>query len=95
MKLKEHEIESLKLFGKPFTEIHKWLDEYAGSKEYGMRHRKKRHHRTGISEAVRIFGNEAEKPALQHIISDLKEEGWTEKEHFPEDEKDYVKMGLW
>ena len=32
--------------------------------------------------------------ARQHIISDLKLEGWTEFDHFPIDEKDYVRMGL-
>ena len=95
MKLKDHENESITLFGKPFTEIHKWLDEYAGSEQYGMRHRKIRHHRSGINEAIRIFGDEAKSPATQHIISDLKEEGWTENDHFPENEEDYVSMGLW
>ena len=95
MKLKDHESESLNLFGKPFTEIHNWLDEYAGSEQYGMKHRKIRHHRSGINEAIRIFGNDAKNPATQHIISDLKEEGWTENDHFPENEEDYVSMGLW
>ena len=32
--------------------------------------------------------------ARQHIISDLKEEGSTENDPFPMDEKDYVEMGL-
>jgi hypothetical protein len=36
----------------------------------------------------------AGKVARQHIISDLNEEGWTEQDHFPVDERDYVKMGL-
>jgi hypothetical protein len=27
-------------------------------------------------------------------MADLKEEGWTETDHFPRDEPDYVRMGL-
>lgn len=59
-----------------------------------MRHRKKRHHEEGIRQVVELFGEMAGKVARQHIISDLKEEGWTEQDHFPVDERDYVKMGL-
>ena len=43
---------------------------------------------------VELFGEEAGKATRQHIISDLKEEGWTENDPFPMDEKDYVEMGL-
>ena len=43
---------------------------------------------------VELFGEEAGKVARQHIISDLKEEGWTENDPFPRDERDYVDMGL-
>ena len=32
--------------------------------------------------------------ARHHIISDLKEYGWTENDPFPMDEKDYEDMGL-
>jgi hypothetical protein len=27
MKLEDHELESLAIFGKPYTEVHLWLDE--------------------------------------------------------------------
>lgn len=33
----------------------------------------------------RIFGDDAVEPAKQHIISDLKMEGWTESGLFPKD----------
>jgi len=59
-----------------------------------MRHRRVRHHEAGVKQAINIFGEVGGKVARQYIISDLKEEGWTEQDHFPEDEKDYVKMGL-
>ncbi|SHK16314.1 hypothetical protein SAMN02745216_02989 [Desulfatibacillum alkenivorans DSM 16219] len=94
MKCSDHCAESIKLFGKPFEEVHLWLDEFAGSPEYGMRHRKVRHHEQGIQKAIRLFGEEAGLVARQHIISDLKEEGWTENDPFPKDEADYVRMGL-
>lgn len=66
----------------------------AGTPEYGMRHRRVRHHEAGIREAVRLFGDAVGKAARQHIVNDLKEEGWTENDPFPKDEKDYVRMGL-
>ncbi len=90
----EHCEESIRLFGQPFEEVHRWLDEFAGSPLYGMRHRKKRHHEAGIQQVFRHFGELASQTARQHIISDLKMEGWTENDHFPVNEEDYVKMGL-
>lgn len=90
----KHCEESIKLFGLPYEEVHLWLDEFQGTPQYKMRHRKKRHHEAGIKQAIELFGEIGGKVARQHIISDLKEEGWTEKDHFPLDEADYVKMGL-
>jgi hypothetical protein len=75
MKLEAHEKESLVLFGKPYTEVHLWLDAFAGTLECGMRHRRKRHHKAGIREAEKLFGEEGALAAKLHIISDLKEEG--------------------
>lgn len=91
---RQHCEDSTSLFGKPYEEVHRWLDEFAGSVEHGYRHRKKRHHEEGVREAVRLFGTEAGEAARRHIISDLKEEGWTENDRFPENEEDYVKMGF-
>jgi len=59
-----------------------------------MRHRKVRHHEEGIRRVIALFGEEASRAARQHIISDLKEEGWTENDPFPHDQEHYVKMGL-
>ena len=94
MTLDEHCQESVRLFGKPYEEIHSWLDEFAGTAEYGYRHRRKRHHAEGVRRAAALFGQEAEEVARQHIVSDLMQEGWTEKDRFPGDEADYVRMGL-
>jgi hypothetical protein len=90
----KHCKESDRLFGNPFPEVHNWLDEFQGTPQYRMRHRRVRHHESGIQQAIELFGELAGQAARQHIISDLEEEGWTEHDHFPEDEVDYVKMGL-
>lgn len=89
-----HCAESARLFGDPLPEVHRWLDEFAGAPGIGMRHRRKRHHLAGIEEAVRLFGEPARAVARRHIVTDLEEEGWTERGRFPADERDYVRMGL-
>jgi len=94
MTFAEHCQESVRLFGKPFEDIHSWLDAFAGAAQYGYRHRRKRHHEAGIREAVTLFGIEAGEAARRHILTDLMQEGWTEKDRFPRDEADYVRMGL-
>jgi hypothetical protein len=90
----DHCRESMNLFGKPYKEVHLWLDEFAGSERYGFRHRKVRHHEAGIAEVCRLFGREAGVPAKQHIVSDLKTEGWTADDPFPKNEDDYVRIGF-
>jgi len=94
MKFEDHCKESIELFGAPYGEVHNWLDEFMGTEKYGMRHRRVRHHKQGLTQVESIFGKDAVKVAKQHIISDLKEEGWTEDDPFPIDESHYVKMGL-
>lgn len=84
----------MRSFGKAYVEVHLWLDEFAGTSEYDMRHRRVRHHEAGIREAAALFGEEAGKAARQHVITDLKWDGWTENDHFPQNEADYVRMGL-
>ena len=95
MTFEEHCKESTALFGKSYEEVHKWLDEFQKAPGIGMKHRRFRHHQAGIVEVTKLFGEEAGRVARQHIISDLKQEGWNEKEHpFPRNEDHYVKMGL-
>jgi uncharacterized protein DUF6915 len=90
----DHCAESERLFGEPFEAVHKWLDEFAFKPPYGLRHRRLRHHQAGIDEVHRRWGDQAAAAARQHIVSDLKMEGWTNGDHFPRDEQDYVRMGL-
>lgn len=90
----QHCQESRLRFGDEHQEVHRWLDEFVGKPPHGMRHRRFRHHEAGIREVVRLFGEPCGPVARQHIVSDLKEEGWTENDPFPRDEAHYVKMGL-
>ena len=83
----------MKLYGKSFEKVHQWLDELM-YKGLGARHRRKRHHEAGIEQVIQLFGEEAGNAARQHIISDLKEEGWTESDPFPKNEEHYIRMGL-
>jgi hypothetical protein len=90
----QHCADAAARFGKPHEEVHRWLDEFAGVAPYGMRHRKKRHHLSGIDEVRRLWGDEAAEVARQHIIADLHLEGWREADPFPKDEAHYQRMGL-
>ena len=80
-------------FGQAFEAVHRWLDEFAGKPPYGLRHRRVRHPEAGIREARALFGEVAGEVARQHVISDLKEEGWTENDPFPQDEQDFMRIG--
>ena len=59
----QHCEESVRLFGEPFEEVHKWLDEFAGLPPHGMRHRKFRHHLAGIDEVRKRWGERADEEA--------------------------------
>lgn len=88
--------ESLILLQNPYEEVHCGLDEYAGTPEYGIWHRKNRHHEEGITEIIRLFGDEAGRAAHRHIMTDIEEEGWVIGTHpFPRNEKHFVEMGLY
>ena len=90
----EHCAETTAKLGQPFAEVHVWLDEFADQPPYGMRHRKLRHHLAGIEEVRKRWGEAAATAAQLHIIADLKQEGWTEDQPFPRDERHYQAMGL-
>lgn len=96
MIFEEHCEESEKLFGNKWEAVHKWLDEFAGKPGIGMMHRRFRHHQEGLKDVEKIFGADAVAAARQHILSDLEQEGWEEgSDPFPQNEWDYVRMGLY
>ncbi len=65
------------MFGKPFPEVHAFLDQYFAV--FGVRHRVVLHHRKGIELLNRQFPGPVRKIAEQHIIDDLGEipEDWS------------------
>lgn len=66
----EHEQKTIALFGRPFSEIHAWIDQYYP--KFGIRHRIFLHHLIGAELAVRTFGDEAVRPVVvQHIEDDI------------------------
>ncbi len=90
----QHRADAIAFCGKPYDEVHHWLDEFAGQPPYGMKHRKKRHHLAGIEDVRARWGDDAAAVARLHIVADLKTDGWTERDPFPSDEADYVRIGL-
>lgn len=82
MHFKEHCKECEEKIGKPWEVVHRWLDEMAfKSGSLNPFHRMYRHHRKGIEEVRKMWGDEAAKAAELHIMSD---EG-----RIPEDEAVY------
>lgn len=70
---KKHCEDCIKKFGKPYEEVHLWLDELAKDypvNEWGGYHRKFRHNDQGIEEVRRMWGDEAALAAILHIIED-------------------------
>jgi hypothetical protein len=63
MDCKSHCRHTREVLGSEFRDIHKWLDEFFSVVAFGwwgfnaslFDHRKRRHHREGIEEAVRCF----------------------------------------
>lgn len=69
MKLKEHEEQSVLWFDKPWTEVHVFLDQFYPVFR-GAEHRRVLHHKAGVNEVVRRFGEEARPVAELHIKED-------------------------
>lgn len=65
----QHADACIKQFGRPFYEVHHFLDRYQA--EYrGYEHRRLQHHRLGVELVVKEYGEEARAPAELHIRQD-------------------------
>jgi hypothetical protein len=69
----EHKKDCKERLGEAFEEVHLWLDEFA--KKYPPhifddQHRKYRHHKAGIEEVRKMWGDKAAKAAELHIVRD-------------------------
>ena len=69
MKLEDHEKQSVEYFGKPWTEVHVFLDQFFPMFR-GADHRRVLHHVAGVNEVVRRFGEESRPVAELHIKED-------------------------
>lgn len=94
MKFEEHCEDCVRFLGQPFEEVHLWLDELFASR--GVHHRKFRHHRDGIEEVRKLFGDAAMLAAYRHIVADLRMDGmWCEELGIPKNEEQYKAWGLY
>lgn len=93
--LEEHCKETNNILGKDFKEIHEWLDEFFGKFPYFSKHRYLKHHKEGIEEVKKLFGEQASKAAEIHIRQDLDEEGYPNNKPIPRNSEDYKRLGLW
>ena len=81
--------------GEPFSEVHLWLDKFFGKEPYGTRHRYLRHHREGIEQVRKMWGDKSAIAAEIHIRQDLETECWPSDEPIPMNGEEYHKAGLW
>ena len=56
--------------GKPFPEVHRWLDEHFRNWLIGPNHREIRHHEGGVEKVRQMWGDEAAQAAIIHIERD-------------------------
>jgi len=68
MKKEEHMKKAVELTGKPYEEVHIWLDEMF--KWFGGQHRRIRHNKNGVDYIKKKYGKEAAKVARQHLLDD-------------------------
>lgn len=80
----QHEQDCKLLLGEPFSNVHRWLDEPFG--QFGAAHRKARHHRQGIEELRRKWGNRAALAATIHVLRDC--QGIPEREDYEQGKVD-------
>ena len=64
----EHCEDCIRELGKPYPEVHLWLDAFY--KKLGAKHRDIRHHTGGVDEIRKKWGSEAAKAAEIHIRKD-------------------------
>ncbi|MDI6839264.1 MAG: hypothetical protein QMD71_00140 [bacterium] len=62
---------------------------------YRTRHRKFRHHKEGIEQVRKMWGDEAAKAAEIHIRTDLKSDGWPEHNPISLNKEHFERSGLW
>jgi hypothetical protein len=78
---KEHCDDCEKQLGKAYSVVHRWLDEFSFSRgTFRPEHRMIRHHKAGIEEVRKKWGDEAALAAEIHISKDFNGKIPTEEE---------------
>ena len=67
---KQHAEDCYEILGNHWIIVHQWLDEFSKIYFPFKIHRTHRHHREGIEEARKKWGDEAAKAAMIHILTD-------------------------
>ena len=89
---KQHCEDCERQLGKPFPEVHAWLDAFYGG-DADVAHRAVRHHLEGVEEVRRRWGDVAARAAILHIMLDW--DGIRE-DQIPKNEKEAEEfIGKW
>ena len=95
----QHCNECVEKLGKPYEEVHKWLDEFMNADFLPLlkktRHRQFRHHQAGMEEIRKLFGDDAVKAAEIHIRADLASDNYPEHNPLPLDKEHFERLQLW
>jgi len=67
---KEHAKDCQDQLGNPWYVVHHWLDKFAGIYWPAKIHRIHRHHKEGVDEVRKMWGDEAAEAAEIHILND-------------------------
>lgn len=83
MKREDHEKATFEVFGKPFSEVHAFLDQFHVQFP-GGNHRRVLHHMRGVDLVEQHFGKAARGPAILHIYDDFGflPESWTDLDDY-------------
>jgi hypothetical protein len=68
--LNQHIEDCYNILGDSFIEVHQWLDEFSKIYFPLKIHRIHRHHKEGIEQIRKMYGEKASKAAMIHILSD-------------------------
>ena len=73
MHYKDHCKDCQEKMGKAWEAVHRWLDEFAygGSGMFRPEHRRVRHHKAGVEQVRKMWGDEAAKAAELHVLADV------------------------
>lgn len=73
MHYKDHCKDCQEKLGNPWYVVHRWLDEFAYSPGgmFRKEHRRVRHHKQGVEQVRRMWGDQAAMAAEVHILADV------------------------